>query len=47
MVPRHWARLLERTDLGLAVAGLVPKPVDVDELLHTLQRVVPRPADTA
>jgi CheY-like chemotaxis protein len=45
MVPRRWARLLERTDLGVAVAGLVPKPVDVDELLHTLQRVLPSPAD--
>lgn len=45
MVPRRWARLLERTDLAQAVAGLIPKPVDLDELLHTLQRVLLTPID--
>jgi len=40
MVPRRWASLLERTDLASVVAGLIPKPVDVDELLHTLERVL-------
>jgi len=43
MVPRRWATLLERTDLAQVVAGLIPKPVDLDELLHTLQRVLPTP----
>jgi CheY-like chemotaxis protein len=45
MVPRRWANLLERTDLGSAVAGLIHKPVDADELLGTLQRVLPTPVD--
>ncbi|MCA1644649.1 MAG: hypothetical protein LC797_03975 [Chloroflexi bacterium] len=45
MVPRRWARLLERTDLGAAVAGLIHKPVDADELLSTLRRVLPSPVD--
>jgi hypothetical protein len=43
MVPRRWAILLERTDLVSAVAGLIPKPVDADELLRTLERVLPNP----
>ena len=43
MVLRRWATLLERTDLAQVVAGLIPKPVDLDELLHTLQRVLPTP----
>jgi DNA-binding response OmpR family regulator len=45
MVPRRWARLLERSDLGVAVAGLVPKPFDADELLGTLKRALPVHAD--
>jgi DNA-binding response OmpR family regulator len=40
MVPRRWARLLERTDLGAYVAGLVAKPFEADELLLTLQRAL-------
>jgi len=40
MVPRRWARLLERTDLGVAVAGLILKPFEADELLSTLQRAL-------
>jgi DNA-binding response OmpR family regulator len=40
MVPRRWARLLDRTDLGAYVAGLVAKPFEADELLRTLQRAL-------
>jgi DNA-binding response OmpR family regulator len=40
MVPRRWARLLERTDLGAYLAGLVAKPFEADELLLTLQRAL-------
>jgi CheY-like chemotaxis protein len=46
MVPRRWASLLEQSDLGLAVAGLIHKPVDMDELLRTLQRVLVSPLDS-
>ena len=35
MVPRRWAKLLERT-----VAGLVAKPFEADELLLALQRAL-------
>jgi DNA-binding NtrC family response regulator len=45
MVPRRWARLLERTDLGVAVAGLVAKPFDSDALVGTLERALLVPAD--
>lgn len=40
MVPRRWARLLERTDLGAYVSGLIAKPLEADELLLTLQRAL-------
>jgi DNA-binding response OmpR family regulator len=40
MVPRRWARLLERSEVGTAVAGLVAKPFEADELLHTVQRAL-------
>jgi DNA-binding response OmpR family regulator len=40
MVPRRWARLLERSEVGTAVAGLVPKPFEADELLHAVQRAL-------
>jgi len=45
MVPRSWARLLESTDLGTVVAGLVRKPVEADELLATLERALATPVD--
>jgi DNA-binding response OmpR family regulator len=38
MVPRRWERLLDQTDLRGAVAGMVSKPFDADELLDALQR---------
>jgi len=38
MVPRRWAKLLERTDVADTVAGLVAKPFEADELLLALQR---------
>ena len=37
MVPRHWWRLLEATDLSSAVTALIAKPFEADELLSTLQ----------
>jgi DNA-binding response OmpR family regulator len=36
MVPRHWWRLLEGTDPGRVVAGLIAKPFQADELLAVL-----------
>lgn len=36
MVPRAWARLLENTDLPTAVAQLIAKPFEADELLAKL-----------
>jgi DNA-binding response OmpR family regulator len=45
MVPRRWARLLERTDVGAAVAGMVPKPFEADELLRALQLALLTPVD--
>jgi DNA-binding response OmpR family regulator len=45
MMPRRWARLLEHTDLGAAVAGLVSKPFEADELLATLQRALGTPVE--
>jgi CheY-like chemotaxis protein len=36
MVPRHWWRLLEGTDLGNVVTGLIAKPFQADELIETL-----------
>jgi CheY-like chemotaxis protein len=44
-VPRRWARLLETTDLGDAVAGILPKPIDAEELLRALQRALLLPVD--
>jgi DNA-binding NtrC family response regulator len=37
MVPRHWWRLLEGTDLARVVTALIAKPFEADELLSTLQ----------
>jgi DNA-binding response OmpR family regulator len=45
MVPRRWARLLDRTDLGAAVAGFVAKPFEAEELLATLQRALGAPVE--
>jgi DNA-binding response OmpR family regulator len=45
MIPRRWARLLEPTDLSVAVAGLIPKPFEADELLGTLKRALLPDAD--
>jgi DNA-binding response OmpR family regulator len=45
MIPRRWARLLEPTDLGMTVAGLIPKPFEADELLGTLERALLPDAD--
>jgi DNA-binding response OmpR family regulator len=45
MVPRRWARLLEHTDLGMAVAGLVAKPFEADELLATLKHALGTPVE--
>jgi DNA-binding response OmpR family regulator len=44
MVPRRWSRLLQQTELCHAVAGLVAKPFEADELLGTLQTVILRRA---
>ncbi len=40
MVPRRWAKLLERTDVAETVAGLVAKPFEAEELLLALQRAL-------
>ena len=45
MVPRHWARLLEQTDVATTVAGMVAKPFAVDELLQVLRRALLVPVD--
>jgi FixJ family two-component response regulator len=45
MVPRRWLRLLDRTDLGVAVAGFVAKPFEADELLGVLEQALLIPAD--
>jgi DNA-binding response OmpR family regulator len=37
MVPRRWERILAQGDLR--VAGLIAKPLDVDQLLYTLRSV--------
>lgn len=44
MVPRRWARLLESTDLRDAVAGMVAKPFEVEELLGALSMALGTPA---
>lgn len=41
MVPRRWARLLASTDLSDAIAGLVSKPFEADELIAALDNAVP------
>lgn len=43
MVPRRWARLLETTDLHEAVAGMVAKPFEADELLIALRSALRAP----
>lgn len=40
MVPRRWARLLERTDVAAVMAGLVAKPFAAEELLQAVQRAM-------
>ena len=45
MVPRTWARLLESTDVGKIVSGLVPKPFVAEELLSTLREALAQPVD--
>jgi DNA-binding response OmpR family regulator len=43
MVPRRWARLLEKTDLADTVAGMVAKPFEADELLDKLRAALATP----
>lgn len=45
MVPRRWARLLESTDLRGAVAGMVAKPFEADELLIALRAALSIPGN--
>ncbi len=45
IVPRRWARLLEGTDLYQAVAGLIARPFEADELLGKLQNALAVPVD--
>jgi DNA-binding response OmpR family regulator len=45
MMPRHWAKLLEQTDVVSTVAGIVAKPFEADELLCALQRALRVPVD--
>jgi DNA-binding response OmpR family regulator len=46
MVPRRWARLLEQTDIAMAVTGLIAKPFEADELLEAVGRALAAsPAD--
>src|SRR5207253_4180358 len=40
MVPRRWSRLLETTDLGDLLAGIIAKPFAADELLAVLRAAV-------
>ena len=40
MVPRHWAKLLEQTDVALPVAGIIAKPFQADELLRGLEQAL-------
>jgi DNA-binding response OmpR family regulator len=42
MVPRRWARLLDATDLPSAVAGLISKPFEADELIARLEHALAR-----
>jgi CheY-like chemotaxis protein len=44
LVPRRWAPLLEPTDLGKVVAGIVPKPFEPDELATALDAALMQPA---
>jgi len=37
MVPRRWSRLLDATDLGDIVAGIVAKPFEADELIAAVR----------
>jgi len=37
MVPRRWARLLEDTDLPSAMAAMIAKPFEADELISTVE----------
>ena len=45
MVPRHWAKLLEQTDVASTVAGIVTKPFLAEELLRVLQQALLVPVD--
>ena len=45
MVPRHWAKLLEQTEVATTVAGLIAKPFEADELLRVVQQALLAPVD--
>ncbi len=45
MVPRRWSRLLDATDLGDVVAGIVAKPFEADELIEAVRAASREPAD--
>jgi FixJ family two-component response regulator len=47
MVPRHWARLLESTDLPECVTAMVAKPFQADELLSKLESALAQPIGLA
>lgn len=38
MVPRRWLKLLENTDLGVSIAAMIPKPIEADQLIETVER---------
>jgi len=47
MVPRTWARLLDATDLGGCVGGIIPKPFEADELLSVLRAAMRAPSQAS
>ena len=47
MVPRRWSRLLDATDLGDVVAGIVPKPFEADELIAAVRAASREPVDVS
>ena len=42
MVPRRWQRLLQTTDLGDVVHGIVAKPFEAEELLDVVRAALRR-----
>jgi len=46
MVPRRWSRLLDATDLSSAVAGLIAKPFEAEELIQKLSAAFAIPSRT-